>query len=95
MYQISIAISPSIIYAVNATGLYMKIPPRAMFIAQFYGTILGGIINYVVLQLILNAKRPVLQGLVPDSTGQWTGRGSSIFYASSIIWGAVGPARLL
>ncbi|CAM0138411.1 unnamed protein product [Umbelopsis sp. WA50703] len=76
-------------------GLYMKIPPRAMFIAQFYGTILGGIINYVVLQIILNAKRPVLQGLVPDSTGQWTGRGSSIFYASSIIWGAVGPARLL
>ncbi|KAM3586446.1 hypothetical protein VKS41_002962 [Umbelopsis sp. WA50703] len=75
-------------------GLYMKIPPRAMFIAQFYGTILGGIINYVVLQIILNAKRPVLQGLVPDSTGQWTGRGSSIFYASSIIWGAVGPARL-
>ncbi|GAB5591359.1 hypothetical protein Unana1_06259 [Umbelopsis nana] len=75
-------------------GLYMKIPPRCMFIAQIYGTILGGTINYVVLKLILAAKRPVLQGIVSDPTGQWTGRASSIFYASSIIWGAVGPARL-
>lgn len=95
----------------------MKIPPRCMFIAQFYGTILGGIVNYVVLKIILAAKRLVLQGIVPDPTGkcstavcllelcaanysysyagQWTGRGSSIFYASSIIYGAVGPARLL
>ncbi|KAI8576592.1 hypothetical protein K450DRAFT_256344 [Umbelopsis ramanniana AG] len=75
-------------------GLYMKIPPKCMFAAQFYGTILGGIVNYVVLKIILAAKRPVLQGIIPDPTGQWTGRSSSIFYASSIIWGAVGPARL-
>jgi OPT oligopeptide transporter protein len=48
----------------------MKIPPRCMFAAQFYGTILGGIVNYVVLKIILAAKRPVLQGIVPDPTGE-------------------------
>jgi hypothetical protein len=48
----------------------MKIPPRCMFIAQIYGTILGGTINYVVLKLILAAKRPVLQGIVSDPTGK-------------------------
>jgi len=41
-----------------------------MFAAQFYGTILGGIVNYVVLKIILAAKRPVLQGIVPDPTGE-------------------------
>lgn len=27
-------------------GQYLKIPPRAMFLTQVYGTILGAIINY-------------------------------------------------
>jgi hypothetical protein len=27
-------------------GQYLKIPPRAMFLTQVYGTILGAVVNY-------------------------------------------------
>ncbi len=48
----------------------MKIPPRSMFVSQLYGTVLGGFINYWVLQLIIQKKRPYLDGTIKDPTGQ-------------------------
>ncbi|CAG8512033.1 7682_t:CDS:2 [Ambispora leptoticha] len=74
-------------------GHYMKIPPRAMFIAQLYGTAIGVIVNYFVLHAIINLKRPYLDGTQPDPTGQWSGRSPQIFYSASIIWGLIGPSR--
>ena len=32
-------------------GQYLKIPPRAMFLTQVWGTILGAIINYGIEQI--------------------------------------------
>lgn len=72
-------------------GHYLKIPPRLMFAAQCWGTIIGAIINYAVLDSIISSKREYLDGTVVDPTGQWSGRNSHIFYTASIIWGLVGP----
>ncbi|CAG8502912.1 8915_t:CDS:2 [Cetraspora pellucida] len=74
-------------------GHYMKIPPKSMFISQIWGTILGGFVNYWVLNLIIAAKRPFLDGTLSDPTGQWSGYQSQIFNTASIVWGLVGPAK--
>ncbi|CAG8704121.1 2547_t:CDS:10, partial [Acaulospora morrowiae] len=74
-------------------GHYMKIPPKAMFTAQLWGTIVGAFINYWILQLIILTKRPFLDGTVKDPTGQWTGYRSQVFNTASIVWGLIGPGR--
>ncbi|KAG9292397.1 hypothetical protein G9A89_015267 [Geosiphon pyriformis] len=74
-------------------GLYMKIPPKAMFISQTWGTFLGVFINYWVLKLIIAAKRPFLDGTMLDPTGQWTGFRSQMFNTQSVLWGLIGPTR--
>jgi hypothetical protein len=33
----------------------MKVPPRSMLVAQIWGTILGAIVNYVVMDWIVDA----------------------------------------
>ncbi|KAG9294530.1 hypothetical protein G9A89_008641 [Geosiphon pyriformis] len=74
-------------------GHYMKIPPRSMFVAQIWGTIVGALINYWVLKLIILTKRPYLDGTLRDPSGQWTGYASQVFNTASIVWGLIGPAR--
>ncbi|CAG8637295.1 2519_t:CDS:2, partial [Scutellospora calospora] len=74
-------------------GHYMKIPPKNMFISQIWGTFVGVIVNYWILQLIIDKKRSYLDGTEQDPTGQWTGFSSQIFNTASIIWGLIGPAR--
>jgi len=68
---------------------YMKIPPRAMLVAQMYGTVLSAIVNYIVMNLILANVN-----LLDNEDPAWTPRSSRIFYTASLIWGAVAPARL-
>lgn len=74
-------------------GLYSKIPPRSMFIAQSLGTAVGGCVNYAFIKSVIDSKRPFLDGTETDPTGQWTGRAPAIFYSASVIWGLIGPAR--
>ncbi|KAG9284968.1 hypothetical protein G9A89_009778 [Geosiphon pyriformis] len=74
-------------------GHYMKIPPRAMFITQIYGTVIGAFVNYFVLNAVIDAKRSYLDGTELDPTGQWTGRAPAVFNSASIVWGLIGPAR--
>lgn len=75
---------------------YMKIPPRAMFLTQLWGTIVGCIVNLIVVRIVLNPSngyRQFLDGSEVDPTSQWDGRKVHIFYSAAIIWGAVGPAE--
>ncbi|KAI9228098.1 MAG: oligopeptide transporter OPT family [Piptocephalis tieghemiana] len=71
-------------------GHYMKIPPRHMFLAQIIGTILAGLINlgtaYGMFHLVPN--------LCTESAGEWSCASANVFYAASVIWGVVGPARM-
>ncbi|CAJ0755204.1 1110_t:CDS:10 [Entrophospora sp. SA101] len=92
------AISNSQLHNINLLppsllGLYMKIPPKALFVAQVWGTFVGAFINYWTLQLILDSKRDFLDGTRRDPTGQWTGYRSQVFNTASIVWGLIGPAR--
>ncbi|KAF9437307.1 hypothetical protein BGZ76_001256 [Entomortierella beljakovae] len=75
-------------------GVYMKIPPRAMLIAQTWGTIVGGIINYFVMLVIINSHRDYLDGTTDDPSGLWTGVSPSIYFGSALIYGALGPKRM-
>ncbi|RKO90222.1 OPT oligopeptide transporter protein-domain-containing protein [Blyttiomyces helicus] len=89
----------------NALGLasdlkfdvYMKIPPKAVFICQLYSTFVGGVINYAVMDMIIRNVPDVWYanhqpGLTfnPD----WGSVSPKIFYTASLIWGAVGPKRM-
>ncbi|KAG0206345.1 hypothetical protein BGX28_002199 [Mortierella sp. GBA30] len=80
-------------------GHYMKIPPRAMFVAQFWGAVVGGIFNYVTVLAIVNAQRPYLDGTDADPTGLWSGRmfnpqGEYGFVFYGFLLGAVLPVIL-
>jgi len=77
-------------------GHYMKVPPKHMFVAQTLGTVIGCVVNYIVLRVVLDPAsgyRKFLDGSEIDPTGQWDGRKVNIFYSASVIWGAVGPAE--
>ncbi|KAK0566916.1 hypothetical protein OC844_000514 [Tilletia horrida] len=77
-------------------GHYMKVPPKHMFVAQTLGTVIGCVVNYIVLRIVLEPSsgyRKFLDGTEVDPTGQWDGRKVNIFYSASVIWGAVGPAE--
>ena len=41
-------------------GQYAKLPPRCTFTMQLVGTLVGGIINYVVMLSITSAQRDIL-----------------------------------
>ncbi|GAA6026094.1 hypothetical protein JCM8202_002520 [Rhodotorula sphaerocarpa] len=74
-------------------GVYMKIPPRDLFICQVYGTALGSVVNFLLIQGVIAAKRPYLDGTLPDPTQQWTGRKPEIFFSASVIFGVLAPQR--
>jgi len=76
-------------------GHYMKIPPKAMFIAQTVGTVFAGLINlgtaYWLFSIpdFCNPKNdPKLKNLV------WSCPNTKVFYSASVIWGVIGPARM-
>ncbi|KAF8928298.1 OPT oligopeptide transporter protein-domain-containing protein [Dissophora ornata] len=75
-------------------GHYMKIPPRAMFVAQFWGTLVGGIFNYFTMIVIINSRRSYLDGTEQDPNGLWTGVSPDTFWGSALIYGALGPKRM-
>ncbi|KAG0048597.1 hypothetical protein BGZ83_006453 [Gryganskiella cystojenkinii] len=73
-------------------GVYMKIPPRSMFTAQVWGTFVGGIFNYLTMIVIINNKRPYLDGTLEDPL--WTGVSPQIYWGSALIYGAFGPVKM-
>ncbi|KAF9104198.1 hypothetical protein BGX29_002229 [Mortierella sp. GBA35] len=75
-------------------GHYMKIPPRSMFVSQLWGTIVGGIFNYITMIAIIDAQRPYLDGTEYDPAGLWTGAGPLNSWGAAQIFGALGPQRM-
>ncbi|KAF9354442.1 hypothetical protein BGX26_007721 [Mortierella sp. AD094] len=75
-------------------SVYMKIPPRSMFLGQIWGAILGGVLNYLTMVAIIDAHRPYLDGSVDDPSGLWTGVNTQIYWGSALIYGALGPQRM-
>jgi len=71
-------------------GHYMKIPPRIMFMAQLVSAIISCIINLGTATWLINTRPHIctLQG------APFTCRNTKTFYSASVIWGAIGPARV-
>ncbi|EME47911.1 hypothetical protein DOTSEDRAFT_146951 [Dothistroma septosporum NZE10] len=65
-------------------GQYTKIPPRVMFRTQIYATLLGAAFNYVVMTVIVNAKKTILL----DSQGNniWSGAWMQSLNSQAITW---------
>ncbi|KAF8888579.1 oligopeptide transporter [Infundibulicybe gibba] len=65
-------------------GQYLKIPPRVMFLTQVWGTILGAIVNYVVMISIVDAQRDIL--LSPTGTNVWSGQVPQSLNSAAVTW---------
>ncbi|KZW03360.1 OPT superfamily oligopeptide transporter [Exidia glandulosa HHB12029] len=65
-------------------GQYLKIPPRVMFLTQVYGTLLGALINYVVMVVITTNKKEILTDPIGDNV--WSGFGLQAGNSDAITW---------
>ncbi|QEL58005.1 hypothetical protein CJJ09_000035 [Candidozyma auris] len=70
---------------------YMKIPPRLLFFVQIIGTLAAGLVNVGVQEWMRSNIDNICSP--KQSDGFICANGRTIFN-SSIIWGAVGPAKL-
>ncbi|KAL0960205.1 hypothetical protein HGRIS_011838 [Hohenbuehelia grisea] len=65
-------------------GQYLKVPPRVMFVAQIWGTVLGAFVNYFVMDSIVESRRKVL--LSPTGTHVWSGQMPQILNSAAVSW---------
>ncbi|KAF3440306.1 hypothetical protein FNV43_RR18590 [Rhamnella rubrinervis] len=75
-------------------GHYMKIPPRAMFLAQVVGTFMSAIVHLGTAWWLMDTVPDLCDRslLPPDSP--WTCPSDHVFYDASVIWGLIGPRRI-
>ncbi|KAK4168649.1 putative oligopeptide transporter [Cladorrhinum sp. PSN259] len=72
-------------------GHYMKVPPRVMFWSQLVASIWSAIVQITVMNWALDT--------IPDVCSEtqvhnWNCPSARVFYTASIVWGAIGPARM-
>ncbi|KAI0926086.1 hypothetical protein AcW1_008352 [Taiwanofungus camphoratus] len=70
-------------------GQYIKLAPRVTFCMQMAGTVVGAILNYVMMLSIINANRPALLSI--SGTRLWSGQNAQSYNSNAISWGALGP----
>ncbi|KAF8843576.1 OPT superfamily oligopeptide transporter [Paxillus ammoniavirescens] len=66
---------------------YAKLPPRAAFTAQIVGTLVGAILNYVLMNSIIDNRREIL--LSVEGTNIWSGQQPQSFNSQAITWGGL------
>ncbi|RUS27410.1 hypothetical protein BC938DRAFT_483292 [Jimgerdemannia flammicorona] len=71
-------------------GHYMKIPPRAMFNVQLFGTLIACIINLATARWLYTN----VENICTPKGYPWTCRNAKTFYSASVIWGVIGPAKM-
>lgn len=69
-------------------GQYLKIPPRVLFIAQIWGTLLGAFVNYAVMAAIVSAQKETL--LDPVGTSVWAGQAVQSLNSQAVTWSLAG-----
>ncbi|EMD32181.1 hypothetical protein CERSUDRAFT_126869 [Gelatoporia subvermispora B] len=70
-------------------GQYVKLAPRVTFCMQMAGTIVGAILNYIMMLSIINANREALLSI--SGTRLWSGQNAQQYNSNAISWGALGP----
>ncbi|KAH9478936.1 Oligopeptide transporter 3 [Psilocybe cubensis] len=69
-------------------GQYCKLPPRVTFTVQIIGTIIGGLLNFVIMKTVVSAQRDVLRSV--QGTNVWSGQQVQSYNSAAIAWGALG-----
>jgi len=69
-------------------GQYAKLPPRVTFTVQTVGTIVGGLLNFVIARVVLTSQRDVLRDV--QGTNVWSGQQVQSYNSAAISWGALG-----
>jgi len=70
-------------------GQYCKLAPRVTFCMQMAGTVVGAILNYVMMLSIINAQRDALLSIA--GTRLWSGQNAQSYNSNAIAWGALAP----
>lgn len=72
-------------------GYYMKIPPRLTFATQMVACLWSSIVQIAVMNWALNTIPEVCSS---TQANNYTCPNGRVFFNASIIWGAIGPARM-
>ncbi|KAF2312423.1 hypothetical protein GH714_034639 [Hevea brasiliensis] len=75
-------------------GHYMKIPPRAMFMAQVVGTIISAMVHLATSWWLMDTIPNLCDRELLPAGSPWTCPGDHVFYDASVIWGLIGPRRI-
>lgn len=75
-------------------GHYMHIPPRAVFLSQVFGSLIGIPVDYAVIRWVLSTKADYLTGKVTDPTHQWTAQELASNLTMGVQYVLIGPRRL-
>ena len=68
-------------------GQYTKLPPRATFIVQSLGAVIGGLLNYLIMKIVIDARRDIL--LDVQGSNVWSGQQVQSFNSDAVTWGAL------
>ncbi|KAF7973862.1 hypothetical protein HWV62_14070 [Athelia sp. TMB] len=66
---------------------YTKLPPRAAFVAQIVGTLFGAVLNFVLMNSIIDNQTPIL--LSPEGSNIWSGQQPQQYNSQAIAWGGL------
>ncbi|KAJ7261713.1 OPT oligopeptide transporter protein-domain-containing protein [Mycena haematopus] len=66
---------------------YTKLPPRAAFTAQVTGTLFGAVLNFVLMNSIIDNQRPIL--LSVEGTNIWSGQQPQQYNSQAVAWGGL------
>lgn len=75
-------------------GHYMHVSPKAVFLSQIIGTLIGIPINYATIRWVLDTKREYISGAKEDPTRQWTGQALAGYLSSGVQYVLIGPKEL-
>ncbi|XP_015581152.2 oligopeptide transporter 7 [Ricinus communis] len=75
-------------------GHYMKIPPRAMFMAQVVGTVIAALVHLATAWWLMETVPNICERELLPKGSPWTCPGDHVFYDASVIWGLIGPRRI-
>ncbi|KAJ3248951.1 hypothetical protein HDU77_007926 [Chytriomyces hyalinus] len=73
-------------------GQYMKVPPRAVFVAQMFGGFVGALVHWILNQIVLETKREILMD--PNGDNNWSGQNIIGFNTKAITFGTLAPKIL-
>uniref|UniRef100_M0ZW50 Oligopeptide transporter OPT family n=1 Tax=Solanum tuberosum TaxID=4113 RepID=M0ZW50_SOLTU len=67
-------------------GHYMKIPPRAMFMAQVVGTLISAFAHLGIAWWLMNSASNICDRALLPQESPWTCPADHVFYDASVVW---------